>query len=151
MFTKVKKASDLSQLLRKLGNQGPINAQAVALMLTERNFRGSFFRIAELCYSAIVVYLFRRDPAVTLGHSQVSFPYWRRRYGKNNASLLLATLSEVASYELCCIYLETNRRDTLRELLICYNGKPSKLYATLFIENLGTVRQRLAQLRLPTV
>jgi hypothetical protein len=148
MFTKVQKANALRQLLRRLDARAPINPYAVAFMLTESAFRGPLFRLAELCYSAFLIFLFRRDPKVTLGYCQVSFSYWRHRYGNNNASLFLATLSDVASYEICCSYLDSNKKSTIKEMLIHYNGRPSKLYRTLFLENLDQVRESIIQLRL---
>ena len=148
MFTTIKRANGPRALLRKLSRRGAINPHAVAFILTERTFRGPFFRTAELCYGAFCVYALRRDPNVTLGHCQVSFRYWRRRYGNDNVSLFLATLSDVASYEVCCTYLEANKKVTLEETIICYNGKPSVLYAKLFFENLARVRECVSQLRL---
>jgi hypothetical protein len=151
MFTTIKRANVPMELLRKLSRRGAINSHAVAFMLTERAFRGPLFRIVELCYAAFCVYALRREPNVTLGHCQVSFPYWRRRYGNNSASLFLATLSDVASYEVCCAYLDANKRVTLIETIICYNGKPSALYAELFFGNLARVRKCVSQLRLSAI
>lgn len=148
MYTTMKSANVPRDLLRKLSRRGAINLHAVAFMLTEREFRGPFFRLAELCYAAFCVYALRRDPNVTLGHCQVSFPYWRHRYGNNSVSLFLATLSDVACYEVCCAYLDANKKVTLIEMIICYNGKPSALYAKLFYGNLARVRKYASQLRL---
>jgi hypothetical protein len=151
MFTIIKRANGPRELLRKLREPVVVNPHAVAFILTERTFRGPCFRIAEICYGAFCVYVLRRDPNVTLGHCQVSFPYWRRRYGNNNVSLFLAALSDVASYEVCCTYLEANKKATLVETIICYNGKPSVLYAKLFFENLSRVQECVSQLRLATI
>jgi len=81
----------------------------------------------------------------------VSFSYWRLRYGKKNIALFFATLSEVASYEVCCIYLEMNKRHSIKEMIICYNGKPSRLYTSLFFANLERVKESIAQLRLKSI
>jgi hypothetical protein len=151
MLSTVKRSHSPVELLRKLGRRGAINPHAVAFILTERKFRGPLFRLAELCYGAFCVCVLRREPNITLGHCQVSFSYWRRRYGNDNVSLFLATLSDLASYEICCSYLEANKRVTLVETIICYNGKPSVLYAKLFFDNLARVRECVSQLGLKVI
>jgi len=65
--------------------------------------------------------------------------------------LLQATFDDVASYQICCDYLEAENRNTLRELLIAYNGKPSVLYVDLFHRNLALVKTGCAILESRTL
>jgi hypothetical protein len=118
-----------------------INPHAIAFIMTERMFRGPFFRWAELFYAFISILVFRIEPQITLGHCQVSFDYWRSHYGRDTLSLLLGTLSLRESYKICCIYLHANQRNSLRETLVVYNGRPSKLYVERFLHNLQLVNQ----------
>ena len=83
-------ANRLRFLLRRIDERGNINAYAVALIMTERMFRGPFFRSAELLYSIIFLFVFRIEPRITVGHCQVSFDYWRSHYGRDTLSLLQA-------------------------------------------------------------
>jgi hypothetical protein len=124
-----------------MDESGTINPYAVAFIMTERTFRGPFFRWAELFYSFFSIFVFRIEPQITLGHCQVSFDYWRRYYGRDTFSLLLGTLSLRESYKICCIYLHANRRDSLRETVVAYNGRPSNLYLERFLQHLQFVNQ----------
>lgn len=111
--------------------------------MTEREFRGPLFRWAELLYSAISILVFRVEPQITLGHCQVSFDYWRSHYGRDTFLLLVGTLRLKENYKICCLYLRKNQRDSLREILVAYNGRPSKLYVERFLENLQLVNRSL--------
>lgn len=133
----------LRNLLRQLSQHGHINAYAVALILTERSFRGPVFRLGELLYALFCIVILRVEPRVTIGHCQVSFSYWRQRYGTNWFRLLLSAQSVTVSYEICCAYLAANPTDGVREMLIRYNGRPSKLYVVRFMHHLDLVRSRL--------
>jgi hypothetical protein len=136
------RAMNKLRLLRfatELHSTGSINTHAVAFILTEMRFRGPLFRACEIIYALWFIYVLRREPNVTLGKCQVSFRYWRKRYGDNNPALFRAVFDDIANYRVCCDYLQNNRRDTLREMIICYNGRPSVLYVKLFYEHLGLV------------
>ncbi len=136
-------ASSLRLLLQRLSRYGVINPYAVALILTERAFRGPFFRMGEFLYCLFSILIFRTEPKLTVGHCQVSFVYWRAYYGKSTTSLLLGTFSFTESCKICCLYLDANKRNTIREMLVCYNGRPSNLYVSRFTENLKSVRDSL--------
>ena len=147
MMTKFR-VNRLRRRLLNLHKNGGINPYAVAFLLTESSFRGTFFRICELIYSAGVVFIGRVDPKITLGHCQVSFPYWRHQFGKKNLSLLASTLSFSHSYSICCAYLAANQNSSVRQMLVAYNGRPSKLYVQRFEQNLRFVRSNLKALRM---
>lgn len=137
-------------LLRRISESGPINPYAVAFVLTERTFRGPLFRMLELLHSLILIFIFRCEPMTTVGHSQVAFQLWRCHFGERSGALLLGTLSLISSYEVCCLYLEINKRSSVRDMLICYNGKPSKLYVERFEENVSLVLGLAASMRIAT-
>jgi hypothetical protein len=113
-----------------------MNAHAIAFILTEMRFRGPLFRACEIIYALWFIYILRREPKLTLGKCQVSFSYWRERYGNDNAALFRDVLDDVANYHICCDYLRNNQRQNLRDMIICYNGRPSVLYVKLFYEHL---------------
>jgi hypothetical protein len=71
-----------------------------------------------------------------LGKCQVSFGYWRERYGSDNAALFHAVLDDVANYHICCDYLQSNQKQNMKDMIVCYNGRPSVLYVKLFYEHL---------------
>jgi hypothetical protein len=126
----------LLKFTSQLRTSGPINPHAVAFILTEMRFRGPFFRACETVYAIWCLYVLRREPKLTLGKCQVSFSYWRKRFGKNNFALLRATADNIANYEICCDYLQGNEGATLKEIITRYNGRPSVLYVSLFYEHL---------------
>lgn len=130
-------------LLSQIGESESINHHAVAFIMTEREFRGPFFRWAELLYASISILVLQSEPRITLGHCQVSFGYWRAHYGRNTLLLLLGTMSLKESYKICCLYLHKNGRGSLRESLVAYNGRPSKLYVDRFFKNLNLVNMAL--------
>jgi hypothetical protein len=144
MITMNRQANNLRSLLRRIDERGDINPYAVAFIMTERMFRGPVFRSAEFFYSVISILVFRIEPRITVGHCQVSFGYWRSHYGRNTLSLLLGTLSLRESYRVCCIYLDANQRSSLREILVAYNGRPSKLYVQRFMQNLQLINRSMA-------
>lgn len=137
-------------LLRRINAFGPINPYAVAFILTERTFRGPVFRVMELLYSAMLIFVVRSEPRITVGHSQVSFQFWRSYFGQRNSALLFGTLSLAVSYKVCCLYLEAHEPQSLKQMLILYNGKPSQLYASRFLENLELVLTLAANMRIET-
>jgi hypothetical protein len=141
--------NNLRRLLRQLRKPEGINPYAVAFILTERMFRGPFFRMGEFLYSIMFLLIFRIDPKITLGHCQVSFPYWRRHYGTDTLSLLMATWSLADSYQLCCNFLAANEGKSIQQMLVSYNGKPSKIYVEYFTQNLRRVRVNLEVLKIP--
>jgi hypothetical protein len=126
----------LLKFANQLRRAGSINAHAVAFILTEMRFPGPLVRTCEILYALWSIYLLRREPRLTLGKCQVSFSYWRQRYGKDNLALFRAVLDDFANYQICCDYLQINQRSNLRETIICYNGRPSVLYVRLFYEHL---------------
>ena len=134
-------------LLCRLSRQEPIDARAVAFILTEMRFRGGLFRTCEIIYALWLIYGRGREPTLTLGKCQVSFRYWRARYGTNNWLLFRAILCDVANYDVCCDYLSANQRDDLKQTIICYNGRPSVLYVRFFLENLELVNATIRTLR----
>jgi hypothetical protein len=148
MITMNRQANNLRLLLHRIDERGDINPCAVAFVMTERMFRGPFFRWAELFYSVISILVFRIEPRITVGHCQVSFGYWRSHYGRDTLSLLLGTLSLRESYKVCCIYLDANQRSSLREILVAYNGRPSKLYVERFMQNLQLINRSMAAVAL---
>ena len=137
-------------LLRRISAGGSINPYAIAFILTERTFRGPVVRVMELLYSAVLIFIGRSEPRITIGHSQVSFQFWRFCFARRNSALLFGALSLEASYRVCCLYLEAHQPQSLRQMLICYNGKPSQLYASRFIENLNIVLTLAASMRIET-
>jgi hypothetical protein len=127
----------LISLTKQIRGGGPVNSFAVALMLTEMRFRGRALRGLELIYALWLIYVMRREPRVTLGKCQVSFEYWRRRFGKNNLALFRGVLNDLDNYRICCDYLDANRCLNVRDMLISYNGRPSVLYVRLFYHHLA--------------
>lgn len=113
-----------------------LNLNAIAFMMTEMRFRGPFIRSCEFLYACWHIYVLRRDPILTFGKCQVSFAYWRKRFGKNNLALLCAYNDERQNYEVCCDYLDANEQHDLEQLIVRFNGYPSFLYAHLFHKNL---------------
>jgi hypothetical protein len=138
---RVRNPSRLRRLLHKTSCGATVNPYAITFMLTEMEFRGPLFRVAEIVYAAFYLLVLRRDPTVTLGHCQVSFQYWRQKYGRRNILLLLGATNAKDSYDVCQLFLENNRRESLKGLLIRYTGMPSCLYAELFAANLIAVRR----------
>jgi hypothetical protein len=126
----------LIKFATQLRSGGPINPHAVAFILTEMRFRGPFVRICEIIYAIWIVYVRRSEPRLTLGKCQVSFSYWRKRFGANNLMLFIAVLDDVANYEICCDYLNANKQRNLQDTIIRYNGRPSVLYVRLFYKHL---------------
>jgi hypothetical protein len=141
-------ANKLRSFLRHIVEGDEINPYAVAFILTERMFRGPFFRMGELLYSAISTLVFRVEPRITVGHCQVSFAYWRGHYGNDTFLLLLGTLSLRESYKVCCTYLRENQRSSLSEVLVSYNGRPSKLYVQRFMQNIHLVNESITMMRM---
>lgn len=137
------------QLLKRVGRQEAVNPYAVALILTEVTFRDSIFRLCETIYCGISIAVWGKDPNLTVGHCQVAFHFWRQRYGRRTLLLLLGTWNYYESYQVCCTFLSSRNYKSIRELLIAYNGRPSKLYVQRFAKNLSFVRKRLLELRLP--
>ena len=133
-----------SHYLVRLRRHGPINPYAVAFILTEMKFRGPFFRFCEFWYSLLWILTKRCDPKVTLGRCQVSFSYWRRYFGPDNVALFLGVLNDVTNYEICCLYLSENKTEGIDQMIIRYNGKPSKLYVQTYFENLKLVAAHFA-------
>ena len=126
----------LLNLASQLNNCGSINPYAVAFIMTEMKFRGPLFRACEILYALWIIFIFRREPQLTLGKCQVAFRYWRERYGNNNFLLFRAVLDDIANYNICCDYINMNRRNSLKDTIICYNGRRSVLYVKSFCENL---------------
>jgi hypothetical protein len=127
-------------LLVRLRAQGPINEVAIALLLTECRFRTLPVRIAEFAVALFLLVVLRKEPTLTLGKCQVSFSYWRARFGANKIRLLLSTFDDVASYEICCDYLDSIPDSSIRDVLVLYNGRPSTLYVNVFENNLFLVK-----------
>jgi hypothetical protein len=130
----------LLNLLFRLRRLGPINDIAVALMLTESRFRTLPARIVECLMATFKILVIGKDPNLTMGKCQVSFRFWRARFGANTIELLRSTFDDVASYQVCCDYLKTVADRPLHELLTAYNGRPSALYAKSFQDNLMLVQ-----------
>lgn len=126
----------LLNLASQLNKCGSINPYAVAFIMTEMKFRGSLFRACEILYALWIIFILRREPQLTLGKCQVAFRYWRERYGNNNFLLFRAVLDDIANYNICCDYINMNRQNSIKETIICYNGRPSVLYVKSFFENL---------------
>ena len=135
----------LLRFIQQLRRLGPVDPIAIAFIATEMRFRGPFLRLGEALHALWSIYVLRREPKLTLGKCQVSFSYWRRRFGERNIDLLIATFDDVISYEVCCSYLKANSRTTLEQTIIQYNGRPSVLYVKLFYKNLALVASLSAQ------
>jgi hypothetical protein len=125
--------------LYRLSRRGTVDPYAVTFILTEMRFRGPLFRLCELGYAMFFILVLGREPKVTLGHCQVSFPYWRAYSGRSNLTLFLGVLSSYSSYAVCCSYLKLNRKNTIDEMIVNYNGKPTTLYVEVFRKNLALV------------
>src|SRR5262249_18478060 len=107
----------LLKLLNYASARDSINAHAIAFILTEMRFRGPVFRACEVAVAIWYLYLLRRDPKLTLGKCQVSFEYWRARFGQNNLDLIRAAYDDSANYEICCDYLRINEAGTLQGMV----------------------------------
>ena len=130
----------LLHLLFRLRPLGPINEAAVALLLTESQFRPLPARIAE-CLVAIYEIMIRgKEPNLTMGKCQVSFRFWRARFGPHTLKLLRSTFDDVSSYQVCCDYLKTVKSKTSQGLLVAYNGRPSVLYVKTFYDHLMLIQ-----------
>jgi hypothetical protein len=133
-------------LLSRVRGTEPINEMAVALILTEARFRPLHARIVEVALAFFSLKVLRKEPTLTLGKCQVNFRYWRRRFGVGDMKLLLSTFDDRASYQVCCDYLKPVERQSLRDILVYFNGCPSALYVQVFRRNLCMVRQIRATL-----
>ena len=138
----------LVRLANQLQGDGSFNSYAVALMLTEIRFRGPVVRGFEIIFAVWLIYVFRREPNLTLGKCQVSFQYWRRRFGNSNFALFRGVLNDLDNYKVCCDYLNENRRSNVRDMLISYNGRPSVLYVRLFHRHMETLDSMVRRLKL---
>jgi hypothetical protein len=138
----------ISRLCRQVAARQTVNPVAIALLLTEMRFRGTVFRLCEVFYAVWYLYIVGREPKVTLGISQVSFIYWRRRFGSNNPLLLKSVFDDFSNYEVCCAYLALCDQSKLSDVLTRYNGRPSRPYANLFFQNLTQVNSVIAKTRL---
>lgn len=125
----------------RLKQRGEVNPYAVAFVLTEMKFRGPLFRLCEL-FVSFVLCSFGKTPTLTIGHCQVSYPYWRRLFHSNFA-VFRAAFSDVANYYVCCAYLEENPAANIDEMIVRYNGKPSDLYVESYFINLAAVMKYL--------
>ena len=130
-------------LLRRLDGTQEVNAYALALILTEMQFRGILLRTCEIAWCAILIYCFRKEPTLTVGACQVGFRFWSRRFGRRSILVLLATFDNVSSYNVCCDYLSQRPIGDIRMLLINYNGRPSPLYVRGFHAHLSLVLSEL--------
>jgi hypothetical protein len=126
----------VQRIFRSATLREDVNVYAAAFLLTESKFRGFLFRIGEAVYTAALLTFSSQEPRLTLGTAQISFRFWRQRFGKNHFRLLLATFSDRENYELCCEFLRPHAGRSARDLIIIYNGRPSLLYATTFSKNL---------------
>lgn len=120
-------------------NKTAIDAWALAFVLTEMRFRGLAFRMCELLFAAWSIYLHGRDPNITFGRCQVSFGFWRHRFGEHTLSLLLNMENQQTNYQICRDYLNKNRKASVQEMLIQYNGYPSTAYVKIFLKHLALV------------
>lgn len=120
-------------------NENNKNLHAIAFILTEMHFRDWFFRFAEICSAVWSIYVMRREPTLTIGLAQVSFHFWRQRYGPNNVTVFRAAFDDLANYQICCDYLEVKQRSNVRDMIMYYNRRPSVLYVKLFNANLRKV------------
>jgi hypothetical protein len=137
----------VQHLLFRLRNEGFINIYAVSFVLTEMHFRKFHFRVAEIVYAWIIVLFLRRDPKITIGLAQVSFSYWRSHFGEGTIRLFLGAFDPITNYKVCCDYLGRNSKNSIDEMLIAYNGRPSSLYVTTFYQNLSIVLRALRRPR----
>jgi hypothetical protein len=137
----------ISRLCRQIAACQTVNPVAIALLLTEMRFRGTVFRLCEVLYAAWYLYVVGCEPKVTLGISQVSFFYWRRRFGLNNTLLLKSVFDDFSNYEVCCAYLDLRDQSKASDVLTYYNGRPSRPYANLFFQNLMQVNWVIAKTR----
>lgn len=139
----------IQKTLRRLAELSPVNVHAIAFILTEQAFRGPLFRFAELVFAAGCIFVLRRDPMITMGYCQVSFAYWRRRYGNRNIELLFSTMRLTASYRVCCDFIEACKDTSTMGLVVDYCGRPTALYVSLFLDNLDAVQGCAKSLNLP--
>lgn len=138
----------LLRFLRHLHERGPVNAYAVAFILTESHFRGPLYRLCELAYALMMLNIFRRTPRVTLGKCQVGLVHWQDAFGTRTFILVRAVLNDTCNYDVCCNYLSACTGSSLREMAIQYNGKPSHLYVQLLRLNLAAVISAMEQLKI---
>lgn len=140
--------SDLQilRLAHQIRRSEDVDPVAFALVMTEMRFRGFIFRITEVLYAWCLIFVFRREPRLTLGSCQVSFKYWRLRYGKNNYRLLFGTFDGLVNYEICRSYLSANREANLPGVLTRYNGRPTAVYVKHFLFNLDRAKSLLRRI-----
>jgi hypothetical protein len=136
----------LLRLLKRARRDGRVNPVAVALILTEMRFRGPVLRLGEIGFALWLIYIRRREPRLTLGICQVSFNFWRKKFGTNNRRLFAAVFDDFANYAMCEFYLSHYIDKTTDQLLVRYNGRPSRLYRTLFYRNLGRAHLTITKL-----
>jgi hypothetical protein len=133
-------------LARRVSHEELLNSYALAFILTEMKFRGPFFRFCEIIYSIWLIYFLGREPKITLGKCQVSFPYWRKRF-KNNLLLFLATFDDIENYEICCDYLNQNPQSSLKKMIIGYTGWPSVMYVRHFNKHVALINSTIRHSR----
>lgn len=138
----------LLRFLRQLHERGPVNAYAIAVILTESHFRGPFYRLCELAFAVMMLDLFHKTPRVTLGKCQVGLAHWQGVFGSRTSVLVRAVLNDICNYDVCCAYLSTRSCSSLREVAVHYNGKPSHLYIRLFRLNLLAVIAAIERLKI---
>ena len=139
----------LVRLLAQVRSDRAIDPIAVALILTEMRFRGPLFRLCEVILAWWIIFIARDEPRLTLGTCQVTFSYWRQRFGRDNRKILTAAFDDLENYEVCTLYLSQHQSHSLENILIRYNGRPSHLYANLFHKNLKRVRSLIVRLDEP--
>ena len=52
-------------------------------------------------------------------------------------------LNDISNYHVCCAYLKQNTGQSVDDMIINYNGKPSPLYVRTFYTNLEFVTKHL--------
>lgn len=126
---------DIYLKIRKYESKKDIDLYAIAIIMTERRFRGFFFRLIELGLIIFRLLPARRLEKVTIGISQVRLEYWREYFLKNNLNLVFLSFSLMNNYRLASAYLARIKTQNEREILEFYNGKPSKIYVEEFRKN----------------
>jgi hypothetical protein len=117
-----------------------LDSSVCALILTESYFRPVVFRLAELLFAAFYMLVMRRDPRTTIGTAQVGVAYWRELYPRS-CSLLLASTSSLGNYRACCHHRRIKKGFEVSEILISYNGIPTRSYVERYLERLTAVKE----------
>jgi len=129
----------LLKLIREIESVAPADPYAIALMLTESEFRGPLFRFLEIIFAVYLIQTQQTLRQITLGKCQVRLKFWQEKYGSKILDLVKAFNSNRSNYEVCRHYLSQIPDRDIKTVAIFYNGRPSKLYVDRLKNNLNLV------------